>query len=82
MTKKKHLMTNSEAFLKPLKPLSYEPNHGIIGSNKYRLYSYACNVHFGLLANCAVISCSRSRRKAAKADKRMVLVHTHGLFIT
>ncbi len=27
-------------------------------------------------------SCSRSRRRAAKADKRMVLVHTHGLFIT
>ncbi len=26
--------------------------------------------------------CSRSRRRAAKADKRMVLVHTHGLFIT
>jgi hypothetical protein len=27
-------------------------------------------------------TCSRSRRRAAKADKRMVLVHTHGLFIT
>ncbi len=26
--------------------------------------------------------CSRSWRRAAKADKRMVLVHTHGLFIT
>ncbi len=26
--------------------------------------------------------CSRSRRRAAKADKCMVLVHTHGLFIT
>jgi hypothetical protein len=27
-------------------------------------------------------NCSRSRRRAAKGDKRMVLVHTHGLFIT
>jgi hypothetical protein len=27
-------------------------------------------------------NCSRSRQRAAKADKRMVLVHTHGLFIT
>jgi hypothetical protein len=27
-------------------------------------------------------NCSRSRRRAAKADKRKVLVHTHGLFIT
>jgi hypothetical protein len=27
-------------------------------------------------------TCSRSRRRAAKGDKRMVLVHTHGLFIT
>jgi hypothetical protein len=26
--------------------------------------------------------CSRSRRRAEKVDKRMVLVHTHGLFIT
>jgi hypothetical protein len=26
--------------------------------------------------------CSRSRWRAAKGDKRMVLVHTHGLFIT
>jgi Tfp pilus assembly protein PilZ len=25
--------------------------------------------------------CSRSRRRAAKGDKRMVLVHTHGIFI-
>jgi hypothetical protein len=29
-----------------------------------------------------ISTCSRSRRRAAKADKRMVLVHTHGLFIT
>ncbi len=28
------------------------------------------------------IWCSRSRRRAEKVDKRMVLVHTHGLFIT
>ncbi len=27
-------------------------------------------------------NCSRSRRRAAKVDKHMVLVHTHGLFIT
>jgi hypothetical protein len=27
-------------------------------------------------------TCSRSRRRAEKVDKRMVLVHTHGLFIT
>jgi hypothetical protein len=26
--------------------------------------------------------CSRSRRRAEKVDKRMVLVHTDGLFIT
>jgi hypothetical protein len=26
--------------------------------------------------------CSRSRQRAEKVDKRMVLVHTHGLFIT
>jgi hypothetical protein len=31
---------------------------------------------------CVERTCSRSRRRAAKGDKRMVLVHTHGLFIT
>ncbi len=31
----------------------------------------------GLFSNC-----SRSRRRAEKVDKRMVLVYTHGLFIT
>ncbi len=32
---------------------------------------------------CWLLSyCSRSQRRAAKADKRMFLVHTHGLFIT
>ncbi len=28
------------------------------------------------------INCSVSRRRPQKVDKRMVLVHTHGLFIT
>ncbi len=30
---------------------------------------------------CFIYKCSRSQRRAAKVDKRMVLVHTHGLFI-
>jgi hypothetical protein len=35
-----------------------------------------------MMQNVTFRYCSRSRRRAAKGDKRMVLVHTHGLFIT
>jgi hypothetical protein len=37
---------------------------------------------FYLAMTQTALNCSRSQRRAAKADKRMVLVHTHGLFIT
>ncbi len=47
--------------------------------------SVSCLIYphaFVFRLNTWVNYCSRSRRRAAKADKRMVLVHTHGLFIT
>ncbi len=39
-----------------------------------------CYVPICFIPVCCI--CSRSRWRAAKGDKRMVLVHTHGLFIT
>jgi hypothetical protein len=41
--------------------------------------SPACNAKTNFYFNN---NYSRSRRRAEKVDKRMVLVHTHGLFIT
>ncbi len=43
----------------------------VISENTVRGYTYDTSY-----------TCSRSRRRAEKVDKRMVLVHTHGLFIT
>ncbi len=63
------------------------------GGHKVGVAKYGCCVWGGggyqhhTHKDCCLLEhlgayCSRSRRRAEKVDKRMVLVHTHGVFIT
>jgi hypothetical protein len=45
-------------------------------------FSTVANNYHHVLQFCSLDYCSGSRRRAEKADKRMALEHTHGLFIT